>query len=166
MQHLLIIFLYITYYYFFTGKYVLNEFFNDSLLYEVLIYYTFVLVFSPVNACMTSAYVPIFKENIIFILFFMTCHSDLHLHTSHMVGSQSLLHALQPSCGQPVAVYTPGCVWVVKILMSLGQISYLLTITRLHEHLRRESKVAFHVTFLLCIILQESVHSLKFNLHL
>ena len=42
---------------------MLIQFFNDSLLYEVLIYYTFVRFFPPINACMTSVYVPIFKEN-------------------------------------------------------------------------------------------------------
>ena len=57
MQHLLIIFLYWKWcpIIFFKPKYVLNEFFNDSLLYEVLIYYTFVCFFSPVNVCMKSA---------------------------------------------------------------------------------------------------------------
>ena len=44
MQHLLIISLYekLCLIIFFTGKYVLIEFFNESLLYEVRIYYTFV----------------------------------------------------------------------------------------------------------------------------
>ena len=79
----------------------------------------------------------------------MTCHSDLNLHSSSMVCSQSVLHVFSQvkhiGENQWLCIHRV-CVYVVSILMSLRQIPYLLTITHPHE---------IHATFLLCVTLRK-----------